>query len=112
MELITQEQSMAMLANGERTRQGEEIDPFPVVKLFNPLGLGTWLLTEIDPDNPDMTFGLCDLGFPEVGSVYLPEMMQVRLPFGMGIERDIDFEATKTLSQYADEARAAGRIIA
>jgi hypothetical protein len=36
-------------------------------------------------------FGLCDLGmgFPELGYVSLNEMKAVRLPFGLGIERDL-----------------------
>jgi hypothetical protein len=38
------------------------IDFPPVVKLFTPDAGTTWLLTEIDPDDPDRAFGLCDLG--------------------------------------------------
>lgn len=60
--LITSEQRTLMLANGARSAAGEEIDPFPVVKLFTPDGGATWLLTELDPDDPDIAFGLCDLG--------------------------------------------------
>jgi len=33
-------------------------DPVPVLKLFNPTGPGTWLVTEIDADG-DTMFGLC-----------------------------------------------------
>jgi hypothetical protein len=47
-----------------------------VVKLFNPCGAATWLLTELDPDDPDIGFGLCDLGLgsPELGSVRISEL--------------------------------------
>ena len=31
-------------------------------------------------------FGLCDLGFPELGYVSLSEMQGVRGPFGLGVE--------------------------
>ena len=38
---------------------------------FTPDAGATWLLTEIDPDDHDHAFGLCDLGqgFPELGYV-------------------------------------------
>jgi len=56
----------------------------PVVKLFTPDGGCTWLLTEIDPEDPDIAFGLCDLGFgcPELGSVSLSELESVRGQLG------------------------------
>jgi hypothetical protein len=34
-------------------------------------------------------FGLCDLGFPELGYVSLNEMRGVRGALGLGIERDL-----------------------
>ena len=41
---------------------------------------GGWLLTEIDPDDHDLAFGLCDLGLgiPEIGWVSLDELATVR----------------------------------
>ena len=90
-----------------------EIDFKPVVKLFNPCGAATWLLTELDDDG-DTLFGLCDLGMgsPELGSVSLSELSSVKGPLGLGIERDRWFTPDKTLSEYADEARRSGRIVA
>lgn len=45
----------------------------------------TWLLTEIDPHDEDITFGLCDLGmgFPELGSVRISELKSVRGKLGL-----------------------------
>lgn len=82
------------------------------MKLFNPVGAGTWLLTELDPDDPDIAFGLCDLGAqcPEFGSVRISELESVRGRFGLGIERDLWFKADKPLSAYAAEARTLGSI--
>ena len=56
-----------LLANGRQTAEGLDHDPMPVVKLFSPYMGGTWLLTELDPEEPDIAFGLCDLGvgFPD-----------------------------------------------
>src|SRR5207302_11076963 len=90
----------------------DEIDFPPVVKLFTPDGACTWLLSEIDPENPDLAFGLCDLGMgcPELGSVSLSELAAVRGGLGLPIERDLHFRAYKTLTAYADEASRLGRI--
>lgn len=101
-----------LLANGHQTAGGDDIDPFPAIKLFTPDAGATWLLTEIDPDDEDLAFGLCDLGLncPELGTVRLSELASVRGRLGLPIERDIHFEADKPLSAYATEARAAGRI--
>jgi hypothetical protein len=80
------------------------------VKFFNPLGIGTWLATELEADG-DTAFGLADLGFPELGYWTLSEMQALRLPFGLGIERDLHFEGAFPLSIYAEAAREAGRIV-
>jgi hypothetical protein len=96
-----------LLANGlERDR-----DHVPALKLFNPQGASTWLATELDPDG-DTLFGLADLGFgcPELGSFSLSELASVRLPFAMGIERDILFEGRFPLSVYVEAARLQGAI--
>jgi hypothetical protein len=109
---ITDEAHAELLANGHRTAGGETIDPKPVVKLFLPGSGATWLLTEVDPDDEDLAFGLCDLGagFPELGSVRLSELDSVRSKFGLPVERDEHFVGDKTLSAYALDARRRGGI--
>ncbi|MEJ5979124.1 DUF2958 domain-containing protein [Novosphingobium sp. PS1R-30] len=93
-------------------REEVEPDPVPVLKLFNPLGPATWLATELDADG-DTLFGLADLGFgcPELGSFSLAEIADVRLPFGLRIERDPAFASEHPLSVWADTARRAGSIL-
>ena len=117
MKLLLKSQYEHMLKNGqtnaERSFAGDNtFDFWPVVKLFTPDAQCTWLLSELDPDDPDIAFGLCDLGMgsPELGSVRLSELASIRGPLGVGIERDRYFEATKTLSAYAAEARDNGWI--
>ncbi len=117
MNLLTEAQRRQLMENGRKNavcieKDGDTLDFAPVVKLFCPWGAATWLLTEIDPENPEIAFGLCDLGMgsPEIGSVSLDEIAAVRGPGGLRIERDIHFEAKKTLQGYADEARRLGRI--
>ena len=91
---------------------GLAFDPAPVVKFFNPVGAATWLATELY-DDEDTLFGLADLGFgcPELGVFSLAEIASVRLPFGLGIERDADFASAHPLSVWADTARRAGSIL-
>lgn len=111
MKLITKEIRTKMEANARKTEIEGEDDHRPVVKLFNPAGAATWLLTEIEGD---IAFGLCDLGMgsPELGSVSITELEAVQGPLGIGIERDQYFTADKTISQYAEAARSAGCIAA
>jgi hypothetical protein len=62
------------------------------VKFFNPCGAGTWYITEWDGE--DTMFGLCCLFEPELGYVSLSELRGLKLPFGMGIERDLHYRGT------------------
>jgi hypothetical protein len=112
MSLIPESLRSQLLANGERQSAGESRDPLPVVKLFTPDARATWLLTELDPADPDLAFGLCDLGLgcPELGYVRLSELETARGPFGLKIERDHHFTADHTLSDYAADARVHCRI--
>ena len=117
MKLLTKAQREQLLDNGRRQAAVRgtpaEIDFFPVVKLFDPCGAGTWLLTEIDPDDETVAWGLCDLGmgFPEFGTVSLNELAAVRGRLGLGIERDLYFKARGPISTYIEAASKAGRIV-
>ena len=115
MQLLTDEQRARMAENGRVNarhiaRDGNTEDFEPVVKLFCPWSTGTWLLSELDSEDNDVAFGVCDLGYPELGSVRLSELEAVRGPGGLGIERDLHFKARTTLSEYAAEAREHGCI--
>ena len=97
MRQLTLAQTRRLLANGHATKSAlaamrEPPDHRPVVKLFTPDAAATWLLTEIDPDEPDIAFGLCDLGMdcPEIGSVRLSEIAAVRGGLGLPVERDLE----------------------
>ena len=109
MNLLPDDLRARLLANGAAE---PEIDHVPVLKLFNPLGPARWLITELMEDE-DTLFGLCDLGMgcPELGYVSLAEITAVRLPMGLGIERDLYFESRLPLSAWAEAARRAGSIL-
>ena len=117
MILLPPDLRFALRANAINHRAAQrdekpEPDPVPVLKLFNPVGAATWLATELDSDD-DTLFGLADLGFgcPELGYFSLSEIASVRLPFGLGIERDIGFETPHSLSVWANTARRTGSIL-
>lgn len=111
--LITDDQRTVLLANGRRSLEEEGFDPPPVVKLFTPDAGATWLLIELDPNEPDHAFGLCDLGLgdPELGWVSLTELMSVRGRMGLPVERDLHFVADRRISAYARDARRAGHVV-
>ena len=106
----------AMVANWRwnAARKPNTDDLRPVVKLFTPAGGCTWLLSELDPDDNDTCFGLCDLGMgePELGNVSLRELATVRNRLGLlAVERDRYVNLDKPLSVYTAWARFARRIV-
>lgn len=113
---LTPELHDTLLDNGRKQQAaqaaGTNLDLQPVVKLFTPDAGATWLLTEIDPDDPRCAFGLCDLGFgcPELGWVDLDELTQLRGVLGLPVERDLHFKPAYGIAQYADLANQAGAI--
>lgn len=117
MELLTETLKSALLANGRvnagrMADDGNTVDFKPVVKLFTPDADCTWLLTELDPEDADIAFGLCDLGMgcPELGSVRISEIEGLRGALGLPVERDHHFEPEYTLMVYARAAWRAGGI--
>lgn len=110
MPLIDSASRELLLANGNSQT---EQDHRPVIKIFNPMGGQTWLISEMDADG-DTLFGLADLGMgdPEMGYISLAELLDVSARLPIGLERDLGFRANKRLSEYARDARIMGRIVA
>jgi hypothetical protein len=110
VKLFTAAQWAKLLANGKERKS--IFKTRPVVKLFTPDASCTWLLTWVEPDQPDLAYGLCDLGLgcPELGYVSLAEIRAIRGRLGLPVERDRWWEPEKTLTEYADEARRAGGV--
>ena len=116
MILLTPDLRFALRANDINRRatvrdEKPDPDPVPVLKLFNPIGAATWIATELYNDG-DTLFGLADLGFgcPELGVFSLSEIASVRLPFGLGIERDLSFASIHPISAWTAAAQLAGSI--
>jgi len=119
MTLLTPEIRERLLANGRHQAAAlhdtwEEVDFAPVCKLCTPDAEATWLLTELDPVDPDLAFGLCDLGIgaPEAGYVRISDLEGFSGPFDLPVERDLHFKPANTLRGYLEVARRLGRVVA
>ena len=85
-----------------------DTDSKPIaVKFFCPWGAASWFAVEGEEqeDGDWLFYGWCDLGngTPELGYFSLNEMMEVRGPFGLKIERDMHFDAGTTVGQVKAE---------
>ena len=110
MKLLTQDQHAQLIQNGQANAEsGGRLDFPPVVRLFTPDAGCTWLLAEVDTEDADLAFGLCDLGlgYPELGYVRLSEIAELRGKLGLPVERDLHFTAAYPLTVYAEAARRA-----
>ena len=71
--------------------------PRVYVKFFHPLSNWTWYATEYDPATGDF-FGFVDGDDRSLGSFNLKELESVSV-MGLGIERDLHWDDTKTLAE-------------
>lgn len=112
--LLTAAIRRQLLQNGHKSRSQPDFDPVLVAKLFTPDANATWLLTELNPDNLDLAFGLSDLGLgsPELGYMSIAEIASIRGRLGLPVERDRWFSPTEPLSVHHARARSFGRIAA
>lgn len=113
MKLVTKAARQRLEENFRETEKGlSPTDLLPVVKFFYPAGAATWLLAYTLPDQPEMAWGLADLGlgYPETGDIYLPEIFEFRGRFGLRIERDLHFRASMSIGEYLEKARSEGSI--
>ena len=118
MQLITNTQKQQLLANfkASTTAVGNGKNPEevkPVVKLFDAFGEAKWLISEMNTEDHNIIYGITDLGigFVEWGSIYLPELQQLQISGIPRIERDINFTANKTISEYLSEGAKEQRLI-
>ena len=100
MKLFTKSIEQRLIKNFEVNKNKEKIvDHKVVVKLFNPTGMGTWYLTEMDPET-NVAFGLAHITVKELGYINVAELKEFKGRMGLGIERDRMFESNeKTLKE-------------
>lgn len=72
------------------SQEDKGFDADVVVKYFNPVGAGTWLITEGEKqdDGDWLFFGYCHVFEWEWGSVRLSDLESITLPYGFKIERE------------------------
>jgi hypothetical protein len=80
-----------------------------IVKFFQPWGSWSWYASEgeLQEDGDYMFFGLVDGFEKELGNFSLNELMSVRGPMGLRIERDIHYGFEHTLAEVMGEAVSA-----
>lgn len=91
MKLMTNKIEEKLKANPLYSHDGEGLDSKVIVKYFNPMGAGTWLITEGEKqeDGDWLLFGYCHIFEWEWGYIMLSQLLDIKLPFGMTIERDL-----------------------
>lgn len=94
MKLLTKELEKTFAKTGRQENAGAA-NTLIILKLFNPLGPQTWLISEYDPEER-LFFGYASLGFgrhcDEWGYISLDELEELDVGFGLGIERDRYFK--------------------
>ncbi len=125
MMMITKEIAKRLVAadraflESDDGRTSDEI----VVKFFNPVGAATWWIVtgtplnasgepDYDTDNPAdwHLFGFATLGDAmnaELGYVLLSQLEEIKLPFGMSIERDMYYDNGSLKAVMAEVKEAA-----
>jgi len=104
MKILTKEIEKKLRANAKK--EGVDYaDLKPVVKLFQPDGGATMLLSTLD--DQDVVQGVFDLGlgYVEMGPAYLPEILEAKGKLGLSVERDAWFTPKKTVAEYWSEAQ-------
>ena len=111
MKLFTKEILNAFQKQGDTSEMGTDEIKI-VAKLFNPCGAGTWYLYEkMDEDIFWCFANLGDSQLAECGTVSLSELMSLRLPFGLKIERDMHFKPLSiTLEEVINKIKSGGHI--
>jgi|TARA_R110000803_G_C11790991_1_gene298028 hypothetical protein len=88
MKLLTK----AIVNKFDKVGSQEEIkDPVVIAKFFTPWSNWTWFATEYDPERK-IFFGMVHGHEKEWGYFSLDELVEVKGPFGLGIERDMMFD--------------------
>ncbi|KKN74367.1 hypothetical protein LCGC14_0391680 [marine sediment metagenome] len=85
------------LPTTEEARAEEE--PVARVKLFDPTGSWTWYVSGYDPDTR-IAWGLVDGFEKETGDFSMAELVELRVGFGLPLERDLHWRP-RPLSELA-----------
>ena len=91
MKLLTQ--ALKKILAREWDRPDEDKTNMAYAKFFNPGGVGTWYVMEMDPAT-DTFYGYAHIHEWEFGYFSLAELTSFRNRLGLPLERDLYFEPT------------------
>ena len=74
--------------------EGSDMEQNVVAKYFDPMGSWKWFLMNMDKDG-DYCWGIVEGNAVEMGSFSMKELENIKIPFGLTIERDTLFEPMK-----------------
>lgn len=100
MKLLTKE-ILKKLPPLRATADKDPKDVRVIAKFFNPTGAGTWYATEYDPEGR-IFFGFAKITDGELGYFSLDQLEEVRLPYGLKIERDLYWDDKTTLAEVME----------
>lgn len=103
MRLLTDEIRQQFRKYPLYSQESRGINSTVIVKYFNPVGSGTWLITEAEEqeDGDWLLFGYCHIFCWEWGYISLNELQALRLPFGLTVERDLYIPDNATVKELA-----------
>lgn len=100
MKLLTKELEKKLIRQAKKNEFiSDPSEDYAHVKFFDPTGSWTWYASEYDPDTR-IFYGLVDGHEKEFGYFSFDELLQLRLPMGLKIERDLYFESTLLSKLY------------
>lgn len=73
------------------------------LKLFNPCGSQRWYFTEYDPETKIGYCYVTGMAVDELGYTSIEELENIKLSFGLGIERDLHWNSNTTLQDIIDK---------
>ena len=109
MKLLTKEiiEKLPLLKDLEDPITRDTLVP---VKFFNPTGSGTWYVLAIDGENKEINddtilFGIAHIQSLELGSFSYGEIKDLKVGFGLKIERDMWWNQDFTLLDVNNEVK-------
>ena len=101
MELLTKEIEKKLSKKPLYSTEAQGFDAEVIVKFFNPLGYSRWFITDGEklPNGDWLMYGLVFITDWEWGCVLLSDLEKIKLPYDMGIEREILYEGGHTVRE-------------
>jgi hypothetical protein len=106
------EQLQGLAENAKILAADPGADLIPVARLFHSMCSWSWLLLARNPDEPQVAYGIADLGTGsvEIGLIDLEEVRQIPSVIGTGVQVDRWWSPGARASGYLANAASTGRL--